>query len=217
MGRCTGWGGRSYFGLCYSCRGEGSGVRPLGAMPLRKRKRRGYQGGSSQNVSLCSDCDMAGTGHLELWDCTHCSVIVCAEPTHQGMTPLYRMARGSKKILQKEKVTAPGIVFVLLHCLYGGHCWLQKRPSAHNSGPCRGETRLGVCCADTVGFDWEPLLSLGPLFYCKLLCTCANFPHRSSKRANKDEIISKIILLLSFRIFTRPWAVLFQNPSKSFC
>lgn len=137
------------------------------------------------------------------------------------MTPLYRMARGSKKILQKEKVTAPEIVFVLLlHFFYGGHCWLQTRPSGHNSGHCRDETRLGVRCADTVGSDWEPLLSLGPLFYYKLLCPCANFPHLSSKQASKQTKMKSFLrsfccsLSLSSHILGLCCS---RTPSKSFC
>lgn len=43
---------------------------PVGAVALWKKKGRGRWGGSPQNVCLCSDCDMAGVGHLELRDCT---------------------------------------------------------------------------------------------------------------------------------------------------
>lgn len=66
MGRCIGWGGRSDFGLC-SPKAEVAGVGPD---HFEKEGRRPHWGGSSQSMGLHSDCDMVGTGHLELWNCT---------------------------------------------------------------------------------------------------------------------------------------------------
>lgn len=174
MRRGTGWGGRSYFGLCYSCWGEWTRARPLGAMPLWK-KRRGHQGGGSQNVRLYSDCDTAGVGHLELWGCTDCSVIVCAESIRQGMTPLYRRTRDSK-VFQEEEVTVPEIISVVfLHCPHGDTSLAADRSICPELwAPQRWN--WVACCIHRVGFDEELLLSLEPLFY-NFLCPWANFPH----------------------------------------
>lgn len=167
VGRCTGWVPGRFLPLLFMSRWMERGQAAL-------KEEKSYRGGSSQNVGLYSDCDMAGVGHLELWDCTDCSVIVCAQPTCQGMTLLYRRTRESKELLPEEEVTATEIVI----------CRPPPLPLwGHFTGPRETQRALGTaemkpgCTLRTHSGLWEPLLSLGPLFYYKLLCPWANYPH----------------------------------------
>lgn len=52
--------------LAFAMRAEVNGLGPGHLGPCHSERRRGHQGGSSQNVGLYSDCDMAGEGYLEL-------------------------------------------------------------------------------------------------------------------------------------------------------
>lgn len=158
-----------FWPLLLKCRGAWSGARPLW-----KRREEASGEGVLRRWACAQTVTWLGRAS---WSCAVAlPVPVCAELMRQGVTPLCGKARRSKKVLQEKVGIAPEIIFaVLLQCPYGDASLAAGTPTCPELWALQ-RWNLAAHCIYMVGFDWE-LLSLGPLFYSKLLCPWANFPH----------------------------------------